>query len=283
MNNIKTNEEKEVIRMSMVRIEEEAEIHLDEVIEFPPVSISCGTYKDKNIDGTYTEYPVILGSDGNFSFSQAYPKVGKSYFISLLVSAYQSGQNKFTGKIRGHRKGRKIIHFDTEQAKFDVSKLAKRPLQMNNITEDEDYHIYYLRPMSYQARIEFIDYILYDKFSDEKIGLVIVDGVADLCGDVNNMSEANFAVQKLMEWSAKLSCHLTTVIHQNFGSDKATGNLGSALEKKSEQQIKLETNHVNKGWVTVECKRSRNRGFEPFSFMINENGLPEFVNNDYEF
>ena len=283
MTNQKTIQDKDDTRQLMKNLEEEAEIHLDEVIKFPPVSISCGTYQDRNTDGTYTEYPIILGSDGNFSFSQAYPKVGKSYFISLMVSAYQCGQNKYTGKLKGHRNGRKIIHFDTEQGKFDVSKLAKRPMQMNGITEDKDYHIYYLRSMSFQARIDFIDYILYDKFSEDRIGLIVIDGIADLCGDVNNMTEANYAVQKLMEWSGKLSCHLTTVIHQNFGSDKATGNLGSALEKKAEQQIKLEKNHINKGFISVECKRSRNRSFETFSFTINEENLPEFVKNDFDF
>jgi hypothetical protein len=283
MNQTKTNDDKETTRMLMEQLEEEAEIHLDEVIKFPPVAISCGTYLDKNIHGETVEYPVVLGSDGNISFIQAYPKVGKSFYISLLVSAYQGGQNKYTGKIRGHRKGRKIIHFDTEQAKFDVQKLSKRPLLMNDIREDDNYHTYYLRAMTYQSRIEFINYILYDKFKGEKIGLIIVDGVADLCGDVNNIEQANFAVQKLMEWSAKLSCHLATVIHQNWGSSKATGHLGSALEKKSELQSKLETNTVNKGWVSVECMRSRNRGFETFSFCINENGLPEFVDNSYDF
>ena len=54
------------------------------------------------------------------------------------------------------------------------------------------------------------------------------------------------------------------------------------LEKKAETQIKLEKNGVNQGWITVECKRSRNRGFETFSFTINENGLPEFVDNDID-
>ena len=47
-------------------------------------------------------------------------------------------------------------------------------------------------------------------------------------------------------------------------------------------KIKLEKNGVNQGWISVECKRSRNRGFETFSFTINENGLPEFVDNDYD-
>jgi hypothetical protein len=97
------------------------------------------------------------------------------------------------------------------------------------------------------------------------------------------MEQSNFIVQKVMTWTSKLSCHLMTVLHQNFGSDKPTGNLGSALEKKAETQIKLEKNEVNKGWITVECKRSRNRGFEPFSFKVNDKGLPEFVNNDFEF
>ena len=55
------------------------------------------------------------------------------------------------------------------------------------------------------------------------------------------------------------------------------------LKKKAETQIKLEKNNANKGWVTVECKRSRNRPFETFSFKINDNELPEFINNDYTF
>ena len=101
--------------------------------------------------------------------------------------------------------------------------------------------------------------------------------------DVNNLEQCSLVVQKLMSWTDLYKCHILTIIHSNYGSDKPTGHLGSFLEKKAETQIKLETNHVNKGWVTVECKRSRNRGFEPFSFLVNDKGLPEFVKNDYEF
>ena len=279
----KTNEEKEADRMAMQRLEEEANIDVSEVIKYPPVSISCGTYIDTDFRGNKTEYPIPIGTDGNFSFVQAFPKVGKSFLMSLIVSAYQSGINQYTGIIKGHRRGRKIIHFDTEQGKFHVSKLARRPLMMNNLKNDDNYHIYALRSMNHQERIEFIDYILFDLFEGKEIGLIILDGIADMVSDVNNMEQSNFIVQKVMTWTSKLSCHLTTVLHQNFGSDKPTGNLGSALEKKAETQIKLEKNEVNKGWITVECKRSRNRGFEPFSFTVNDKGLPEFVNNDFEF
>lgn len=283
MNKTKSNEDKEITRMLMVQLEEESSIDVEEVIEYPPVSISCGLYQDRNFDGSYSEYPVPIGTDGNFSFVQAFPKVGKSFFMSLLVSAYQSGSNAYTGKIKGHRNGRKVIHFDTEQGRFHVSKLARRPLVMNKLQNDENYHIYAMREFGWQSKIDFIEHILFDKFEDEEIGLIILDGCADLCSDVNNMEQANNVAEKLLQWSGKLNCHLTTIIHQNFGSDKPSGNLGSALEKKAETQIKLEKNNANKGWVTVECKRSRNRPFKTFSFQINENELPEFINNDYEF
>tara|TARA_R110000765_G_scaffold153645_1_gene256557 strand:- start:3023 stop:3832 length:810 start_codon:yes stop_codon:yes gene_type:complete len=269
--------------MLMLQLEEDANIDVEEVIKYPPVAISCGIYQDRNFDGSYTEYPVPIGTDGNFSFVQAFPKVGKSFFMSLLVSAYQSGSNKFSGKIKGHRRGRKVIHFDTEQGRFHVSKLARRPLVMNDLQNDDDYHIYAMREFGWQSKIDFIEHILFDKFEDEKIGLVIIDGCADLCSDVNNMEQANLVAEKLLQWSGKLNCHITTIIHQNFGSDKPSGNLGSALEKKAESQIKLEKNSANKGWITVECKRSRNRPFETFSFKINDNELPEFINNDYTF
>lgn len=280
---ILTDEEKHEQQLFLQLQEEDYSVDLNEEIQHPPVSISCGTYVENDFDGNPIEYEIPLGTDGNFSFIQAYPKVGKSFFVSLLVSAYQCNGNKFTGKIKGNRKGRKIIHFDTEQGKFHVSRLAKRPMKMNKLKDDKHYHIYALRTMNYKERIDFIEYVLYDKFEKQNIGLIVIDGIADLCSDVNNMEESNFVVQKLMEWTSVLNCHLTTIIHQNFGTNKATGNLGSALEKKCELQISLEKNGVNLGLITAECKRSRSRAFETFSFTINDNGLPEFVSNDYDF
>ena len=254
-----TNEENDV-RQYMQLMEEDAYVDVAEEIKYPPVALSCGVYEDTNTDGSSTSYPIPIGTDGNFSFIQAPPKSMKSFFSSLLVSAYQNNSNGFTGKIKGHRKGRKIIHFDTEQGKFHCQKVFRRPLIMNSIASDKNYHTYALRSMNNKDRISFIDYILKDKFNGENIGLVIIDGVADLVSDVNNIEQCSEVTQKLMSWTADYNCHIVTIIHSNYGSDKPTGHLGSFLEKKAETQIKLEKNHVNKGLVSVECKRSRNRG-----------------------
>lgn len=282
-----SEEEKEVQRMLLQRkmeeLESEAELDVAELVDYPPVAISCGTYIDVDVDGTQRTYPIPIGTYGNFSFVHAHPKVGKSFFMSLLVSAYQGGKNDYTGKIKGHRQGKKIIHFDTEQGKFHAQKVAKRPLVMNGYRNDEDYHFYALRTMDYKERRAFIEHIIYNKFADEKIGLIVIDGIADLCSDVNNMEQATEVQELLMKWSGELKCHITTIIHSNHGTTKPTGILGSALEKKCETQIMLEKNGVNEGWVTVECRRGRNRNFETFSFGFTDNGLPKFINNDYEF
>ena len=277
------DDSKEVKRMEMQLLYDDAYVDISEEVKYPPVAISCGSYIEKNTDGTSSEYPIPLGTYGNFSFVQAPPKVGKSFFTSLLTSAYLNNGNKFTGKIKGHRKGRNVIHFDTEQGRFHAQKVFRRPIMMNGLETDDKYYTYALRNMSPADRIDFIDYVLSDVLDGKNIGLICIDGIADLVADVNNLEQCSMAVQKLMSWTDEYKCHIVTVIHSNYGSDKPTGHLGSFLEKKAELQIKLEANHVNKGWVSVECKRSRNRGFEPFSFLINENGLPEFVDNSYDF
>ena len=39
---------------------------------------------------------------------------------------------------------------------------------MNDFQNDDNYHIYAMREMSWQSKIDFIEYILFDKFEDEK-------------------------------------------------------------------------------------------------------------------
>ena len=80
-----------------------------------------------------------------------------------------------------------------------------------------------------------------------------------------------------MEWSGKYQLTIITVIHTNYGTDKATGHLGSALMKKCESCIDLKP--TEGGVVDVTCKQSRNFSFEDFSFEVTESGLPKVINH----
>jgi hypothetical protein len=273
--------DKDAKRLLMQMYEEECFINPLEKIEYPEPAISFGT-KDYETKNGIVKYPTPIGTYGNFSFIQAPPKSKKTFFVSLLSAAYLHGNlESFCGDIKANRGDKNLVHFDTEQGNFHAANVFKRPIDMTGIKTDK-YHTLALRQLSFKERIDFIEYYLYDKLEGKNVGLVIIDGIADLCSDVNNIEESNNVVQKLMKWTKELNCHIITVIHSNFGTDKPTGHLGSFLEKKTETQIQLELNTVNKHLVKVSCKRSRNASFEDFSFSVNKFGLPQIEGAFYD-
>ncbi len=258
-------------------IEKKCRVNTKELLLYPPIALSIGEVTLRTKNGAKI-FPIPLGTYGNFSFVSAPPKTHKTYFISLLASVYISGSNRFGGDMRGFREDKCLIHFDTEQGKYHAQRVFSRVKDMAEIDkEDICYHTFALRTIGYKTRIEFIDYYLKKQ---ENLGLVIIDGIADLCSDVNNIVEANEVVQRIMEWSANYNCHIICVIHSNWGSEKPTGHLGSFMEKKTETHIQLEKNILNE--VTVKCKRSRGFAFENFSFKINDFGLPVIVKEMYD-
>lgn len=276
-------EEQTIKNMEMELIEEECFVDLSEKMSLPPVAISFGEHESISKEGKQI-LPTPIGTYGNFSFIQAAPKTKKTYLISLISSVYLSntGHNTFGGKMKAHRGKKCLIHFDTEQGKYHAQKVFNRVVDMNESTDVGCYYTYALRPISYKKRIEFIEYKLKTISETEEVGLIVIDGVADLVSDVNNIEESNLCVQKIMEWSSRFNCHIMTVIHTNYGSYKATGHLGSFLMKKTETSIQLEENTVNEGNITVKCDLSRGIPFDTFSFRLNKFGYPEVVGFDFD-
>ncbi len=266
--------------MLMNFIQDECKVDINKKIDYPPVAISFGEKLLKSNKGD-TLIPIALATFGNLSVITAPPKTMKTFFVSLLASTFLSGSTIYSGKIKGHRGKGHLIHIDTEQGQWHASKVFKRPLDMDSSINQNKYHAFALRSVGFVERLQFIEYYLSENITEPS--LVIIDGIADLIADVNNIEQSNKLVSNLMRISAQKNCHIINVIHQNYGSQKlGTGHLGSALEKKAETVIQLEANTVNKDWVTVKCGRSRGYCFETFSFEVNNNGLPQVVNNIYD-
>ena len=266
--------------MFMQSIEEECVIDINKKIEHPPVAISFKTKEVSTKDGVQS-FPNAIGTYGNFSFIQAPPKSMKTFFVSLLGSAFCNPKGKFTRGMDSFRDNKHFVHFDTEQGEWHAQRVFKRIQWMNKGLSLDFYHTFALRKISYRSRIDFIEYYL-DCMREEgkEIGLVVIDGVADLVSDANNLEESSAIVQKIMAWTTIYNCHIVTVIHSNNGSDKPTGHLGSFLEKKAETQIQLSRDENKLGAITVSCKRSRNTPFEQFDFKLDEQGLPKVINTD---
>ena len=243
-------------------------------VQYPPTALSFGTHLFGD-----QEYPVTMGTYGNFSFIQGPPKTKKTFLASLMTAAFLTdGESEYIGKMRGHRDNKKCLHFDTEQGDFHASRVFNRVIKMSNANTDS-YKTYALRPITPEERIAVIDYVLN---MEQNVGLLVIDGVADLLNDVNNIEESNKLVQKLMYWSKTFDCHLLTIIHSNWGSDKPTGHLGSALEKKAETQIQLKKNEEDDRMINVHCRNSRGKSFEDFSFYVDRVGLPRVASENIE-
>ena len=257
---------------------EECYIDPNEKIEHPPVALSFGEHSYKTKEGLVT-YPTPIGTYGNFSFIQAPPKHKKTFLVSLLSAAYLGGKSKrFVGGIKGHRDGRCLYHFDTEQGRFHAQKVFRRVLDMCEL-EDQCYSTFGLRARSHDERLDIIEYVLKN---NRDVGVLVIDGVADLVSDVNNIEESNMVVGKIMKWTEMYQVHVITVIHTNYNSNKPTGHLGSALEKKAETQIELQKDEENEAIINVRCKASRSKSFDDFSFFVNDYGYPEVTNQTLE-
>ena len=152
-------------KMLMQFKEQDCFVDSKQKVEYPPVALSFGekVVKSNKVEGDLI-VPVALGTYGNLSVVTAPPKTKKTFFISLLASAYLSGSNLFSGDIKGHRGTEgQLVHIDTEQGLWHCQKVFERVHKMDSKIDSKIYHTFGLRSIDYKMRIEFIDYYLKEK------------------------------------------------------------------------------------------------------------------------
>jgi len=263
----------EELRRLQIKRDGSLKIDRSKKIDYPPVMLSIG----ETMLGQ-TTYPIPFGTYGNFSVLKGGTKVGKSHFKSLLIASYIGGKaNNYSSNFKSHRLGDlAILDFNTEEGEWHAQMGAKRVDTIVGETY-ENYHPFMLRELDYNERLDFLEYEIFTKYKNQ-VGLIIIDGIADLVADVNSLAESNEMVQKLMSWSTLSKAHISVVIHTNFGSNKATGHLGSAVEKKAETVCQLERED---SFTKVTFPFCRGFKIDDFCFKLDQYGLPYTDKLDY--
>ena len=128
-----------------------------------------------------------------------------------------------------------------------------------------------LKGLTDDERVLFIDSVINDPRYKGKIGLVCIDGIADLCTNTNDIEKSKVVAQKIMIWNE--GCHIIAVIHKTFDKDRATGHLGSFIQKKAETTIFLKITDPEVKNSPVEVKQFDSRGapFDTFYFDLDLN------------
>ena len=76
-----------------------------------------------------------------------------------------------------------------------------------------------------------------------------------------------------MSWSSLYDCHINCVLHTNKDGNNARGHLGAEFVNKCEAAMRTAKDESNA--TLVKCDASRNESFESFTFIVNDQGLPE--------
>lgn len=213
----------------------------------------------KALEMVFGQNSYIIGSFGNFSLVQGKAKSRKSFFLSALAAA-ASSDSMVCEHLRGYIYPRKVIYIDTEQGDFHAAKAKKRVHEMAGLQNNINYdHIEYIKLRSLDTnalRLAAIDYIFR---TEENIGYMVIDGIADVASKgVNDEEEATAIASKLLKWTAEYNCHITVVLHENKNDRNAKGHLGQYIVQKSESTFSAKKSEHNRDITEITPEYTRN-------------------------
>ena len=216
-----------------------------------------------------------LCSVGNISAVCGEAKSRKTFLTSgLVASAMAIPYNKLNNfQIVDKNHDLNVLWVDTEQGEMHVRKVVDRISEMTGaklggLPSEPRLTTLALRELSPHERKQR----MYDAMRLMHYDLVVIDGIADLQRNTNDLEESDALVTELMALSTLAETHILCVLHTNPGSDKARGHLGSSLQRKAETVLFV---HRVGDVSVVEPQFCRNEPFERFAFSVNEEGIPE--------
>lgn len=209
---------------------------------------------------------MTVCSEGNLSAVVGEAKSKKTFFCSALVGGLLS----VAGYMGFDPGDRRVLWIDTEQSESHVHRVIRRThiiACLDCTVNDPHLHVLALREKDPKERAQ----LAYDAIELYRPDLVVIDGIADLQYNTNDLEESERIITQLMRLSSHYRTHILCVLHTNPGSDKARGHVGSGLQRKAETVFYV--HRVGRVSV-VEPQFCRNEPFERFAFQVDDEGLP---------
>ncbi len=203
-------------------------------------------------------------SKGNISAWTGAAKSKKTFAMTMLVSSMLAGVNLYD-KFHSTDKNN-VLWIDTEQSPFDVQRINRRIVKL--IGDEMGLQMYGLRPLTPAQRIVKID----EALKLHKCDVLVIDGARDLLMNINDPVESTEIATKLMRWSYDYNIHVAIVIHKS--ANGLRGHIGTELENKAETVIQVTRNDSDINVSEIEEVYGRGKGFDSFSFFIDDEGLP---------
>ena len=251
-------------RLNLVDLLAGAEIDLTKPLPPPPVCLYFG------------DASVFYLGDISTTIGKA---KGRKTFASGLFMAALAGNCTIQNHIKAALpiNKRTVLSFDTEQGAYHAQKSAKRVLRLLDVETLPNFKTYGLRKFSPTERLKIIEHAIYNT---PDLGFVFIDGIRDVLTSINDEEQATMITSKLMKWSEELNIHINCILHMNKGDNNARGHVGTELMNKSLTVLGVTKNEKQTDYSTVEPIACRDKDPEPFTFGIDENGLPYLLERE---
>lgn len=221
---------------------------------------------------------------GNIVALSAKWKNGKTFFCDIL-SAVFLGTNNFPGMQSRKTEG-KVQIFDTEQAMSDTARIRNIIKELTSEKRNDDFEVFCMRNALIDkfndddkevSRYDFISKAIEHDHPD----LVIIDGIADLIYNYNDVIESQLVVNNLASLANRMDCCIVVVMHQNKSKTDKTmkGHLGTMLFQKCSDVFNVEK--VSSVFVVTHSV-SRHRSCDDVVFKIDLNGIPVDASSDIQ-
>lgn len=192
----------------------------------------------KNTQPLITWCGAAIAAAGNITAISAQAKAGKSALCNVFIAGAISQDGFCDGftkmKIEPNTFNKAVIVMDTEQSEADqqynIKTICKR---VGTSKTPENLLCYNIRQLSindYQQTTNTICEAAAQQF--DGVHLIVIDGGADYIKSVNDEESATMIVEYFTHLAIKYNCAVIVVVHQNPGSDKERGHVGSQIQRK---------------------------------------------------
>ena len=201
---------------------------------------------------------------GNLMVITGQAKAGKSALVGAILSSLLDNQEHLSIGVAPNHNAFGVIHFDTEQSRYDHYQLIVKAMKRASMSNLPDWiRSYCLADLpTVKRRQALAAEMSVVRREHHGIQFVIIDGIADLILDPNDPQESFGLVEELHRLAIKYDTSILGILHLNPGSDfKTRGHLGSQLERKAESVVALEKEKAGE-IVTIYLKEARH-GYLP--------------------
>lgn len=214
---------------------------------------------------------------GDIQAIKAKSKQGKTFVCSVLMASVL-GCTDFG--FESTKPNAKVVYFDTEQNEANTVKVGRRVYYLCKWPEGETNErltVLGLRGAEIADRLPIIEAAI----KDVKPDFAVIDGVADLIPNFNDIEESSNLINKLMEITKEANCALCCVLHTNKAQDDEgmKGHLGTLLQQKASDVFSAKKDNDTINVTETDC---RNRPVNDFAFSIDGHGIPYPTETSYQ-